>query len=164
MTASLHSLRLHSPSVKCFILVNFHTCPLCRRDASFCFALPGLARRRDICHARCRTVSGITLHTCSTDTPSNHDLEVRYRFSTFWLSRSILSALALDAFGVSHTGFLTALISFSRVLSVGLNASRAITNLTSTPFLDMAENAASDSKRFKTAFTCCGSVAFVKKR
>ena len=92
-----------------------------------------------------------------------HDLEVRDRFSTFWLACSIPSALTFDAFGVSHTGFLTAPISFSRVLSVGLNPSRAITYLTSTLFTDMAENAASDSKRFKTAFTCCGSVAFVKR-
>ena len=41
--------------------------------------------------------------------------------STFWLARSILPALTLDAFGVLHTGFLTALISIGRFLSVGLN-------------------------------------------
>ena len=163
-SAFLHSLRFHSPSVKWFILVNFDTCPLCRRDASFCFALPGLVRRRDVCHAQFLTVSGITLHTRSTVIPSNHGLEVRDRFSTIWLARSILSALALDAFGVSLTVFWTALISFSRVLSVGLNASHAPTNLASTLVTDMAENAASDSKRPKTAFTCCGSVAFDKKR
>ena len=74
------------------------------------------------------------------------------------------AALALDAFGVLHTGFLTALVLVSRVLSVGLNAAHAPTNLASTLFPDMAENAAPDSKRFKTAFTCCGSVAFDEKR
>ena len=131
---------------------------------STCFILPGLQKRRVICHAQFRTASGITLQTRSTDAPSNHDLEGRDRFSTFWLACSIIPALALDAFGVLHTGSLTALVSFRRVLSVGLNASRAPTNLASTPVPDMTENAAPDSKRFKTAFTYCGTAAFDEKK
>ena len=101
---------------------------------STCFILPGLARRRVICHAQFRILSGITLLTRSTDTPSNHDLEVLDRFSTFWLARSIPSASALDAFRVLHTGFLTALMLISRVLSVGQNFSHTLTNLASTLF------------------------------
>ena len=61
-------------SLKRLISVNSDTWPLHSRphDLSTCVNLPGLAKRRDVCHAQCLTVSGITLHTHSTDIPSNH--------------------------------------------------------------------------------------------
>ena len=74
MTVPLHSLRLHSSafcdSLKWFDSVNSDTWPLCDRPHGLliCFILPGLARRRVICHAQFRTLSGITLQTRSTDT------------------------------------------------------------------------------------------------
>ena len=52
---------------------------------------------------------------------------------------------------LAHTVFLTALVLIGRVLSVGLYAPHAPTNLASAPFSDTNGNAASDSKRFKTA-------------
>ena len=92
-----------------------------------------LSGRCVVCHAQFRIVSNNTLQTRSADALSNHDLKVQVRFTTFWLARSIFPGLTLHAFDVWPTGFLTALLLINRVLSVGLNASRATTKLPLTP-------------------------------